>query len=262
MKLAKNGTQLLQFFCILFVFIGLTACSSTGLKKGEDEELKDPWEKWNRKVNTFNLGFDYFTLRPLAKAYRFVTPNMVDRGVTNFFHNLGEIPTGINSVLQGKPQTLSNALLRFLVNSTIGLFGFFDVAEKMGLQRQPEDFAQTLAVWGVPAGNYMILPILGPITPRGIGGLTVDSYTNPQNYLENKDLRYGLWGLRAIDARSDLLKMEDIIQDSEDVYVFMRTAYWQNRQNLIHDRLPAKTPDKSLTIEAPDELLSDGEAAD
>lgn len=241
MSLNRFSANAIKQLCVFLILFGLGACSSTGAKNGEFEELKDPWENWNRKVTTFNLGFDYFTLRPLAKAYHFVTPNMVDKGITSFFHNLGEVPTGINAILQGKPQTLSNALLRFLVNSTIGLFGFFDVAEKLGLQRQPEDFGQTLAVWGVPAGNYMVLPILGPITPRGVGGLTVDSFTNPQNYLDNKDLRYGLWVLRAVDARSDMLEMEPVIKDSEDVYLFMRTAYWQHRQNLIHDRLPVKT---------------------
>lgn len=223
----------IKIFLWLVLLTMLSSCSSVGGRGQTAEQLKDPWENWNRKVHTFNMGVDKWTLRPVAKAYQFVMPKSLDKSVSNFFHNIGELPTSVNALLQGKPKSIGNALARFFINTTIGFFGFFDIAKEIGLERHPEDFGQTLAVWGVPSGNYMVLPFIGPVTPRSVSGLLVDSYTYPPNYLEEKKLTYSLWALRIIDTRADLLELEQLI--SGDSYVFMRTAYWQHRQYLIHD---------------------------
>ena len=198
------------------------------------EELKDPWENWNRKVFTFNDGLDRWVLRPVAKSYQFIMPEVLDQGVSNVFGNIGELPTSLNAILQGKPKSSGKALLRFLINSTLGVVGIFDIAELMGIHKQKEDFAQTLAVWGVPSGNYLVLPFLGPSTFRGAVGLPVDLYSNPISYtIDDAYTRYGIWGLRVIDGRADLLKAEALI--GGDKYTFYRTAYWQQRQFSIHD---------------------------
>jgi len=198
------------------------------------EELKDPWENWNRKVFTFNDGLDRWVLRPVAKSYQFIMPEVLDQGVSNVFGNIGELPTSLNAILQGKPKSSGKALLRFLINSTLGVVGIFDIAELMGIHKQKEDFAQTLAVWGVPSGNYLVLPFLGPSTFRGAAGLPVDLYSNPISYtIDDAYTRYGIWGLRVIDGRADLLKAEALI--GGDKYTFYRTAYWQQRQFSIHD---------------------------
>lgn len=228
---------MLQRFCLMISLLLLSAVTLAA-----NDELNDPWENWNRKVFAFNDKVDKWALKPVAKAYRFVMPEVLDKGVTNVFHNIGELPTSINGILQGKPKTSGKALLRFLINSTLGVLGIFDIAKQMGLERQPEDFAQTLAVWGVPSGNYLVLPFLGPSTFRGVSGITVDAYINPQNYLKDDEARYALWGLRVVDIRADLIPLEDLI--TGDAYVFMRTAYWQHQQFLIHDGKQADSFDQ------------------
>lgn len=198
------------------------------------QELKDPWENWNRKVFAFNEGMDKWFLRPVAKSYQFIMPEVLDQGVSNVFSNIGELPTSVFAILQGKPKTTGRALLRFLINSTLGVVGIFDIAKLMGIHEQKEDFAQTLAVWGVPSGNYMVLPFLGPSTLREASSIPVDIYSNPITYtIDDRYARYGAWGLRVIDARADLIKAEALI--SGDKYTFYRNAYWQQRQYLIHD---------------------------
>lgn len=217
----------------LSLVLALASCSSMGSNSSKAEQLNDPWENWNRKVHAFNMGVDKWTLRPVAKAYQFVMPKPLDKGLSNFFRNIGELPTSVNALLQGKPKSIGNALARFFINTTIGFFGFFDIAKEIGLERNPEDFGQTLATWGLPSGNYMVLPFIGPTTPRSATGLLIDSYAYPPNYLDDNTLTYSLWALRVVDTRADLLELEQLI--SGDSYVFMRTAYWQHRQYLIHD---------------------------
>lgn len=196
------------------------------------EELNDPWENWNRKVFTFNDKIDTWLIRPVAVAYHTVTPEIVDRGVTNAFSNLNELPSSANALLQGKVSRSSTAILRFLINSTIGIFGLFDVATVIGVPVHKEDFAQTLAVWGVPSGNYLVLPFLGPATFRDGAGMIVDIQFSPLN-VEHTETKYSLWALRVIDLRADFIKAESLI--SGDPYIFMRDAWWQQRQFLIHD---------------------------
>lgn len=196
------------------------------------QDAADPWEQWNRKVFVFNETLDTYFMKPVAEGYDKLTPRPVSQGVTRFFSNISELPTSGNALLQGKPSNSGKALLRFLINSTVGIFGIFDVASALGVEQQKEDFAQTLAVWGVPSGNYLVLPFFGPSTVRESFGLAVDVYVDPVN-IDDVAVRNSLWALKIVDARAELLKVESLV--SGDRYVFMRSAYLQRRAYLIHD---------------------------
>ena len=137
-------------------------------------EVSDPLEPLNRAIYRFNFEFDTYVYLPIVNAYRYVVPQFMRTGISNFFSNLYEITYANNGLLQGRPEVASRAVIRFAVNSTIGLFGFLDVATKLGVHRQAEDFGQTLGWWGVPAGPYLVLPILGPSGVRDGTGTAVD----------------------------------------------------------------------------------------
>lgn len=215
--------------CLLFLLGGCATAPPSAMG-----QVHDPWENWNRKVFVFNDGIDRYFFKPLAQGYQFVMPEVLNKGVTNIFSNIGELPTSLNATLQGKPKSTGKALLRFLINSTLGVVGIFDIATMMGVEQQKEDFAQTLAVWGVPSGNYLMLPFLGPTTIRGLASLPVAYYTDPLRYtVDNSEAKWGLWTLYLLDARADLLKAEALVQG--DRYIFIRDAFMQHRHYLILD---------------------------
>lgn len=200
----------------------------------DDEVLADPWEGFNRKIHNFNDAADRWVMKPVASGYVTITPDPVERGVSNFFDNLLEIRNVLNEVLQGKWKQAGKDTGRFLVNSTIGIVGIFDVAQYMKLERsEGEDFGQTLAVWGVDSGPYVVLPFLGPSTLRDTAALPVDWYTNPMSEIDNISLRNSLRALSFVDTRARLLEAEGFI--SGDRYVFLREAYLQRRDYLIND---------------------------
>ncbi len=195
----------------------------------------DPWEGWNRKVQTFNDNLDEYAMKPVAKGYRWIMPNFADQGVSNFFSNIDDIGVTVNDLLQGKFLQAGTDAGRFLLNSTIGLAGFVDVADKVELKKHNEDFGQTLGVWGVPAGPYLVLPFFGPSSPRGVGGLMGDAAMNPISYL-GAGISTGLFALNAIDMRADYLNMEKIATEAAiDRYTFFRDAYLSRRRYLIND---------------------------
>ncbi|CAE6903797.1 MAG: VacJ family lipoprotein [Pseudomonadota bacterium] len=167
----------------------------------------DPLEPWNRRVYHFNYRFDQWVFLPVVKGYRYVTPNLVQSGVHNFFSNLGEIPTLANSLLQLKGQRAMNSTARLLFNTIIGVGGIWDPATMMGLPRQEEDFGQTLGHYGVPAGPYLMLPLLGPSNVRDTAGLTVDySLASTVNYLGVVDASLSEAlpiAIRAVDERAN-----------------------------------------------------------
>lgn len=197
-------------------------------------DVADPLEKMNRKTQVFNDTLDKYLLKPVAKGYDFITPKIVNRGITNVFSTVAEIPNAGNALLQGKPKSMGKALSRFFINITIGGLGFFDVATKLGIEEQVEDFGQTLGVWGVPAGPYLVLPFLGPSNIRDSGGLIADLYLNPLNYeYAEPAVRNSVWLVKIIDRRADLFKIEDLI--SGDRYSFFKNTYLQQRNYLIHD---------------------------
>ncbi len=214
---------------VLGVFVVLLA-SSTPLAAQE----QDPWEGFNRKVFAFNDGLDQAVLKPIAKGYRAITPDPVEVSVSNVFSNLGEVKNVLNSVLQGKPKSALHDSGRFLINSTMGIFGLFDVADTFGLEKSDgEDFGQTLAVWGVGKGPYLVLPFLGPSSVRGLVSMPVDSMTDLINQIDDVPTRNTLKVIELVDLRASLLDAEDLV--SGDRYLFFREAYLQRREFLVND---------------------------
>ena len=193
----------------------------------------DPWEGFNRSMFAFNDTLDTYALKPLAQGYRTVTPDFVETGIGNFFNNVGEVRNLTNNLLQGKLHAAGVDTARLLFNSTFGLLGFFDVASKMGLQRNDEDFGQTLGVWGLGSGPYLVLPFLGPSTVRdGIARLP-DSYTGMYTHIDHERTRYQLLGLDVLSTRASFLDAERLIQG--DKYTFLRNVYLQNREFKVRD---------------------------
>jgi len=167
--------------------------------------IYDPLESWNRRVYHFNYRVDEWVLLPVVNGYRYVTPSFVRTGVSNFFSNLGDVPNLLNSLLQFKGKRALQTTGRLLVNTTVGVVGLWDPATRWGLPKQSEDFGQTLGFYGVPAGPYLMLPLLGPSNLRDTGGLVVDFGAESQiNYLNMNDLsgEYPeITVLRGIDKR-------------------------------------------------------------
>ncbi len=218
----------------LVLFVGL--CSfATAPAMAEDAGAipGDPWESFNRRMQAFNDGADRIVLKPLATGYRAVMPDPFERGVSNFFVNLGTPRVAINQLLQGKPKLAVADTGRFLINTTIGLGGILDAAGDMGLEAHDEDFGQTLAKWGVGSGPYLVLPIWGPSTLRDGFSDIVDSAFYPPNYVDDDAIRGGLLFVYALDTRAQLLGTESLI--SGDRYTFFREAYRQRREFLIND---------------------------
>jgi phospholipid-binding lipoprotein MlaA len=195
---------------------------------------RDPWEGFNRAIFSFNEQADKYVLKPIAQGYQWVTPDPVEDGVTNVFSNLWELTTIANDLLQFKFVQAAEDTGRFLLNTTVGLLGIFDVASHVGLEKNQEDFGQTLGAWGVSSGPYIVVPLLGPYTVRDGFGRIVDGVTT--DYVANLDhvpTRNELQGLRVIDSRAGLLEAEKLI--TGDRYTFIRDAYLQRRDFLVND---------------------------
>lgn len=196
-------------------------------------ENEDPWESFNRGVFRFNDALDRWALKPVAKGYRKVTPDVVENGVHNVFRNLGEVRNLTNNLLQLKMHDAGVDTARFFFNTTFGVLGIFDVATKMGLQRNDEDFGQTLGSWGVKSGPYVVLPLLGPSTVRDTVSLYPDSYTSQYGYINDVPVRNSMFMLNMVDTRASLLTAERLI--AGDKYRFIRNAYLQNREFKVQD---------------------------
>lgn len=211
--------------------IYLSGCAHVG--SGEAPE-NDPWIAWNKPVHSFNDGVDSILLKPLAKGYRFIMPSFGEIAVTRFFDNLGEVSNAVNNLLQWQPKQAANSTGRLLVNSTLGIGGLFEVAEHMGMEKQdPEDFGQTLGVWGVGSGPYFVIPFLGPSTLRDTPSRAVDWALDPVNYASDDAVRVGVNALDLVQTRASLLDSELLI--SGDRYEFIRDAYLQRREYLLKD---------------------------
>ena len=197
------------------------------------EEIDDPFEDLNRDIFIFNEKLDEKLLKPAALTYRKVTPQFARTGVTNFFNNLEEIDTTINQVLQGEIKYAFNDASRFVINSTIGLFGLIDVASKMGLERHEEDFGQTLGVWGFNSGPYIMIPFLGPSNPRDLLSRPISSFLSGTFAMEDNDVKLTLIGIDALETRERLLDAETLIIG--DKYIFVKDAYVQSREYEINN---------------------------
>ena len=213
----------------------LLLLASANFAISEEIQKVDPLEGINRVFYELNFNLlDPVIIKPIAIIYDQTTPKPVRRVLRNFFSNLDEVPSLVNNVLQGKFGQAGNNAGRFLMNTTIGLGGFFDVAEKAGLQPgEDEDFGQTLAVWGIPAGPYLMLPFFGPSTLRDAPSNFVDSLFDPFSYNNQLSVRVAIKGIDLIALRADLLGIDDVI--SGDEYLFIRDVYLQNREYVISD---------------------------
>ena len=211
-----------------------------------DEAVRDPVEGFNRAMFAVNEGLDTVLVKPVAQAYDYVVPLPAKAGVGNFFWNISDVRNVLNNALQGKLADAGNDLGRLLINSTVGIFGLFDVASELGLEKHDEDFGQTLAVWGWDESSFLYWPLLGPRTVRDTGGWVVDVYTEPTWGTINKSVaaRNSLVALRFVDVRADLLPTDKVVEEAAlDKYAYVRDAYLQRRRNQIFDGRPPRLED-------------------
>ena len=206
---------------------------------------KDPLQAYNRVMFAFNERADQYALKPVAKAYRFITPKPVQFVVGNFFSNLGDLWTGFNNLLQGKGKAAASDTARFFVNSTLGFLGLADVATEMGLEKHNEDFGQTLGWWGVPSGPYFVIPLLGPSTIRDAASRPVDTYGQPYMWQDGHDaLKWSLWTVDKVHTRASLLDAEGALNDAAlDKYTLMRDGWLARRRNQVYDGDPPDEDD-------------------
>ena len=213
----------------LFVCAGVAMMPFAANAATED----DPWEGFNRVVFKFNDTLDTYALKPIAQGYQFITPQFLEDGIHNMYRNVGDVRNLANNVLQVKPHAAGVDTARLLMNTIVGVGGFFDVGTKMGLQRNDEDFGQTLGYWGLNSGPYLVLPLLGPSTVRDALGIYPDSYAEPYRYMHDVSARNTVAGMKIIDARANLLSAEKLI--TGDKYIFIRNAYLQSREFKVKD---------------------------
>lgn len=206
---------------------------------------KDPLQAYNRVMFAFNERADQYALKPVAKAYRFITPKPVQFVVGNFFSNLDDLWSGFNNLLQGKGKAAASDTARFFVNSTLGFLGFADVATEMGLEKHNEDLGQTLGWWGVPSGPYFVIPLLGPSTIRDATSRLVDVYGQPYMWQDGHDaLKWSLWTVDKVRTRASLLDAENAFNDAAlDKYTLMRDGWLARRRNQVYDGDPPDEDD-------------------
>ncbi|MDB5946444.1 MAG: lipoprotein precursor-like protein [Ramlibacter sp.] len=204
---------------------------------------RDPFEPFNRKSQQFNEGVDAMVLKPVATVYRQHVPALVRTGVSNFFGNLSDGWSFVNSALQFKFANAAENFMRLNVNTFFGLGGILDIASDLNIERHREDFGQTLGRWGVPAGPYIMLPLLGPSTLRDTLALTFDRQGDPVHYVNPTSDQYELYGLRAVNQRSNSLRVGTVLEEAAlDKYTFIRDAHLQKRRAEIFDSDPADIP--------------------
>ena len=220
--------------------IGLAAILASGCASVSGSsymsDANDPWQTVNRPVFAINDAFDQGLFKPLAEGYNAITPDPIRNGVTNFFSNLNELDNAINNFFQGKITESATSLGRFVINSTVGIGGFLDVASNMGLERNKEDLGQTLGVLGTGSGPYVVLPLLGSSSVRDIPGRILSLYLNPLAWLDDISFRNIMVGINAVDDRSNLLAKEDIAKEiSDDKYTLYKDAYLAEREFQVLD---------------------------
>lgn len=213
----------------LMALVGLSLLPAAG----QAASPEDPWEGVNRAIFRFNDTLDTYALKPVAKGYQAVTPQFLEDGVHNVFGNIGDVGNLANNLLQAKFHDAGVDTGRLIINTTFGLLGFFDVARHMGLQKNDEDFGQTLGAWGVDSGPYVVIPFLGPSTVRDTFSRVPDSFLTPYPYMDHVPTRNVTFAVDVVDTRASLLSAENLI--SGDKYIFIRNAYLQNREFKVRD---------------------------
>ena len=193
----------------------------------------DPFQNINEKTHNLNQTLDLQVASPVARFYKRITPDFLEKGITNFTHNIEDLSIGINNILQGKFNEGLSDFSRFTLNTSIGLLGFIDIASDLGLTKHDEDFGQTLAVWGVPDGPYLVLPGLGPSTTRDTLAMIPDAFLTPLWLIDHDRTSYSLTAIDLIDTRARYLGLESVVIGDE--YLFYRDAYLQSRNFEIKD---------------------------
>ena len=237
--------SLIASLALLLALAGLGGCATVA-----NPHPADPLEGWNRNVQGFNDTVDDAVLKPVARTYRDVVPELVRTGVGNFFGNLGDGWSAVNQLLQGKLENGLNMTLRVATNTVFGLAGVLDIATEAGLERRSEDFGQTLGRWGVGPGPYLVLPLLGPSTLRDTAALPLDfQATSLSLFTDNSHVRYTATALNVVHTRASLLSASRLLDEiALDRYSFLRDAYLARRRNLVYDGDPPEerfdTPSK------------------
>lgn len=197
--------------------------------QAEEGKENDPFEPVNRKIFQFNNAVDSAVLKPVSEFYSVVAPDPVERGVRNFFANIGEVRNATNNLFQAKWRATASSSGRFLINSTVGVAGLFDVARHIGLPAVREDFGQTLGYWGVPSGPYLVIPLFGPSSVRDSSGKLADFWLSPLRYTElTIEQRTGLVALDGVQTRADLLSSDNLF--TGDSYLIIREAYLSKQE--------------------------------
>ena len=231
-------------FCVK-ILAGAALVLSVGQVPADENPL-DPYEGFNRAMYSVNDALDKVAIKPVAKAYDVVVPLPIKASVGNFFGNTGDLWIGANSALQGKFSDAGSDIARLLINSTVGIFGLFDVASELGFEKHEEDLGQTLAVWGAPSGAYFFWPFIGPRTLRDTVGWLGDSYADPVWSARTRStaVRNSLVAIGFVDIRASLLPADKIVDEAAlDKYAYIRDAYQQRRRNQIYDGRPPRLDD-------------------
>lgn len=213
---------------------------------------RDPWEPMNRGVSQFNDGLDAMLLKPVATLYKNAVPPLVRTGVANVFANLSDAWSFVNNLLQFKLQNAEESLARFHINTMFGVFGIFDVASELNIDRHTEDFGQTLGHWGVGAGPYLVLPFFGPSTLRDTAAMPIDRKLDLARRIRPDSTRNAVYALRLVDKRANLLRVGEVVEEAAlDKYSFIRDSYLQRRRAQVFEReddpraIPPPLPDES-----------------
>jgi len=242
-----NVARSAQLACVLGVALFVSGCAT-----GPNANPKDPLEPMNRSISSFNDTVDDNVLKPAATGYRDYTPELVQKGVSNFFRNLSDVWSTVNNGLQLKGRETAESGMRVVVNTVFGIYGIFDVASEIKLQRHPEDFGQTLGYWGVPSGPYVVLPLLGPSTVRDAASIPVDTSGDFVRQHDDVPVRNTAIAVKMVDKRASYLQATDMLSGAAiDRYSFTRDSYLQYRRNQVYDGNP---PDEDQLVDPSSEV--------
>lgn len=236
---------------IIILLLAATSCA-TNPPTGP---VYDPWEKTNRKIFAFNSALDNKIVAPVARGYRAVVPDPVETGIGNFFSNLDDVNVFVNDVLQGRPEKAGNAATRFAINTVFGIAGIFDISTRIGLPKHYESFGQTLGVWGIGEGPFVVLPLYGPNNLRSSAGLVVESQTTsvPPYLTNDARILFGATALNLVDTRAQLLSAGNVLDTALDPYLLLRDAWVGRHRSATLDLNTRIVPGSANTSER-DEL--------